>query len=134
MSTPRDTFSALDFMTWVLINIGNQWAPATEVDITAGDPTAFDTSELVAWGAGQVGVYIPRGANAQIAYAEERERLIPVDMGVRLRGAILWTPGRMAISLGMRRTIESANGRVSIVRNVTASRFEKAAKIPGVKY
>lgn len=130
----RNTFSSLDFTFWVQKHIGDDFVENVQVDASNPDPNTFSISELVQWGAAQVGVFIPDGADNQIAYAEARQRLLPPADALRKRGAILWTPGTMTISLGMGRTIEGVNGKVALVRGADPSRFQKAALIPGVRY
>lgn len=132
--TFRDTFSSLDFTYWVQLQIGDRYNEFADLSNAATDPNEFSMSELVRWASSQVGVFMPKGADQQIEYAESKNRLIPVEDGLTLRGAVLWYPSFIVISLGMGRTIEAVDGRVGLVRNASAGRFSKAAKIPGVRY
>lgn len=128
----RDTFSSHDFVFWVLSQIGGNFVFDAQFSPT-NDPNQFNIAELVQWGCKQVGVFIPATADEQIAYAESKQRLISIEDAKRKRGAILWLPGQVAISIGGQRTIESVNGKVGLVRRTTTA-FEKAAQLPGVNY
>jgi cell wall-associated NlpC family hydrolase len=124
-----------DFVGFALAQAGDQYIFGTEVDLSNPDPNAFDCSELTEWCAHQAGVYLPDGSGPQIDYCAKKGTIISVAKAIKTRGALLWHPGHIAISLGDGRTIE-AMGRAYGVRQGTASttRFTRGALVPGLNY
>jgi cell wall-associated NlpC family hydrolase len=130
----RGTRLSADFVYWVQKQIGNRYVAGTQVNLGSFDPGTFDGAELVQWGAAQVGVYLPEGANAIIEYCEANGSIVSLDRAERFRGAIFWRNNYMGISLGNGQVIEQVSGRVGIRKGNPSSRYERAAFIPGVKY
>ena len=57
-----------------------------------------------------------------------------METAIRTRGALLWHPGHIAISLGNGRTIEAANPSAGVVSYGARGRFQAGALIPGMRY
>ncbi|NNC06407.1 hypothetical protein HJC10_26600 [Corallococcus exiguus] len=88
---------------------GKKYVYGAEVAATNRDAKAFDCSELVEWAAAQAGAKVPDGSQNQRAHCREKKTIIPVEEAIRTRGALLFTKGHVAISLGNGMTIEAAN-------------------------
>lgn len=122
--------SAAAFAAVALAQAGDNYVYGAEAAISDPDPNAFDCSELVEWAAGRVGVTFPGTSSTMIEAAIG----ISVEQAIRTRGALLWTPGHIAISLGNGRTIEAANSRVGVVSYSASGRFSRGGLIPGMRY
>lgn len=135
-STPGDgttatgARSAAAFVAVALAQAGDNYIYGAEASASDPDPNAFDCSELVQWAAARVGVPFTDGSSAQIAACHP----ISVEAAIATRGALLWHPGHIAISLGNGRTIEAANSRAGVVSYSAAGRFSRGGKIPGMRY
>lgn len=129
----RGTKSALDFVYWAQRQLGDRYVFGAAVS-SSTDPSSFDCSSLVKWAASMVGVYMPRTSEEQINWCTRHGTRISVDSAKHLRGALLWHPGHVAISLGNGRTIEAANSRVGVVSYGTGNRFQRAARLPSMHY
>jgi hypothetical protein len=132
-TTRRSTKNAGDFVYWAQRQLGDRYVWGAAVSKST-NPTAFDCSSLVKWAASMVGVYMPRTSSEQIAYCARKGTTISVSRAKGIRGALLWHPGHIAISLGNGRTIEAANSRAGVVNYGTGSRFSRAALVPGMRY
>jgi cell wall-associated NlpC family hydrolase len=131
--TRRNTKSAGDFVFWAQKQLGDRYVFGAAVS-SSTNPSQFDCSSLVKWAASMVGVYMPRTSGEQIDYATRKGTRISVESAKKTRGALLWHPGHVAISLGNGRTIEAANSRVGVVNSGTSGRFTRAARLPGMRY
>lgn len=134
MDNPRrGSKSAFDFAYFALKQAGDRYIYGVEVSLSDPNPSAFDCSELVQWAAAQVGVYIPDGSSAQAAYCKQ----ISVDTAIRTRGALLFKPGHVAISLGNGMTIEALNPSLGVRQMSATNRsfsWTSAGLIPGMNY
>lgn len=124
--------TAANFVALALKQAGDRYIFGHEVSKSDPDPDAFDCSELVEWAAARVGASprVPDGSSAQLAHV----RRISVAQGKRTRGALLFHPGHVAISLGDGRTIEAANRRYGVRTLEAGSRFTAAGLLPGLRY
>ena len=123
------------FMRLLLAQVGDVYRLGVEVDLTADDPDAWDCSELVQWAAARCGVTFPDGSAAQLAACQKAGTMLrTVDAGLRQRGALLFHPGHVAISLGDGRVVEAANAKSGVTTNPGAGRFTSAALLPGLTY
>lgn len=129
-STGGGKGTAAAFVSYALAQAGDTYIYGAETTASDPDPNAFDCSELVQWAAGRAGVAFVDGSSAQIAAC----RPVSVDTAIQTRGALLWAPGHVAISLGNGRTIEAANSRVGVVSYPAAGRFSRGGLIPGLAY
>lgn len=130
-STPAGkTPTASAFVTVALSQVGDVYRLGAEASITDDDPTAFDCSELVQWALGRVGVTFVDGSAAQVA----KLKPVTVAVGLATRGALLYTPGHIAISLGDGRVVEAANAKSGVTLNGAGRRFTSAGLIPGLTY
>jgi cell wall-associated NlpC family hydrolase len=125
--------SASAFVQVALGQAGDPYVWGAEASKGDPNPRAFDCSELVEWAAGRVGVYIPDGSSAQIAFC----RKISVSSAIRTRGALLHKPGHIAISLGNGRTIEAVGTGYGVRTMSATSRsfnWSSGGLIPGMRY
>lgn len=136
---PRDTGdgkagggarTAGEFVRIALEQAGDAYVYGAEAAKSDPDPDAFDCSELVEWALARVGVTFVDGSANQLA----RVKRIPVDKAIRTRGALLFHPGHVAISLGDGRTIEAANRSYGVRSLSAAGRFTAAGLVPGLNY
>lgn len=132
--TRLGTLLRSDFLYWVQKQIGNRYVTGVVVDLDNPDPNVFDGSELVAWGAHQIGAFMPGKANDQMNYMHNQGTEISLGSGIATSGAILWRNNFIGISLGGDRVIESVKGKVGIIKGGAARRYKRAGKIPGVLY
>ena len=123
------------FISKALAQAGNRYVWGAEARLNDPDPRAFDCSELVQWAAAQAGVSFVDGSQAQRAACRRAGRIISVAQATRTRGALLFTSGHVAISLGDGRTIEARNSRVGVVvGKVPDIRYAEGGLIPGLRY
>jgi len=130
--------TAKQFVDLLVQQEGDTYRLGHEVKLKDPNPDIFDCSELIEWGAHQVGVFMPDYSGNQIAYCEKKGTVISVDEAVKTRGALLWHEGHVAISLGNGKTIEAMNTeRGVVIGNAKTSkghRFTKGALIPDLEY
>lgn len=120
------------FVALALQQAGKSYVFGAEASPSDPDPRRFDCSELVEWAAARAGITprVPDGSSAQINHC----RSIPVSQAIRTKGALLWTPGHIAISLGNGKTIEAMNSQAGIRQGpATTSRFRRGGLIPGAQ-
>lgn len=121
------------FVKYALEQAGDRYTFGAEASASDADPDAFDCSELVEWAASRAGVKFVDGSVNQIA----RAKAIPLEQGIRTRGAVLFRPGNpnhIAISLGNGRTIEAKGRKYGVLESSAAGRFTRAGLIPGLRY
>lgn len=129
-TAPSGHRSAIEFVRIAQAQAGDRYVYGAETRPTDPDPDAWDCSELVQWAAARAGVTFVDGSLAQINAC----KAIPVEQGITTRGALLWLPGHIAISLGNGRTIEARGRRYGVVEASAAGRFRRAGLIPGLNY
>jgi peptidoglycan hydrolase-like protein with peptidoglycan-binding domain len=126
--------TAESFVQRALSQAGDRYVYGAEVNLNDPNPTAFDCSELVEWAAHQVGVFMPDGTMNQIPYCQRNNTVISIDQAKRTRGALLFRPEHVAISLGNGMTIE-ARGSAYGVGSFSANReWTLGALVPGLRY
>jgi cell wall-associated NlpC family hydrolase len=114
---------------------GDRYVYGAEVRLDDPDPDAWDCAELVEWAVHQAGGKICDGSQLQRAACRRAGTMIPVELGLATRGALLFTDTHVAISLGNGWTIE-ARGKawgVGIFRAVGRG-WKEAARVPGLRY
>jgi hypothetical protein len=119
------------FVALALQQAGKTYRFGAEASPSDPNPRAFDCSELVEWCASRVGISpkVPDGSSAQKAHCTP----ISVTQGINTKGALLFVPGHVAISLGNGKTIEAMNPSSGIRQGNAAGRFTSAGKIPGAQ-
>lgn len=127
------TLLASDFMYWVKKQIGNKYVTGVSVNLSSSNPSVFDGAELAAWAATQVGAFLPGTPGDQINYCINQGVGVSVATALSHAGYLVWRDDTIAITLGNNKVIESVSGKVGIGK-VTASRYTKAAKVPGLLY
>ncbi len=132
---PAPEATAEAFVLRALAQAGDRYVFGAEARLSDPDPREFDCSELVQWAAHQVGITIPDGTKYQLPHCERAGTLISVEEAVRTRGALLFRPGHVAISLGDGRTIEAKGSAYGVGRFSAHGRgWTTGALIPGMKY
>lgn len=124
------------FVSLALQQAGDRYVFGAEASPSEPDPRQFDCSELVEWAAARAGISpkVPDGSAAQKAHCQRHGTMISVQAGINTKGALLFSPGHVAISLGNGKTIEAMNPSQGVRQgNATASRFKEAGKIPGAQ-
>jgi cell wall-associated NlpC family hydrolase len=122
--------TAEDLVAAAVAQAGDVYKLGAEAKVSDPDPDAFDCSELVQWAAGRAGVKFPDGTAAQLKAVKP----IPVAQALRTRGALLFHPGHVAISLGNGRTIEAMGRKYGVLEASSAGRFTSGGLIPGLRY
>jgi hypothetical protein len=123
------------FVQRALAQVGDEYIFGAEANLNDPNPKAFDCSELVQWAAHQVGVSIPDGTMNQLPHIRRAGMTISVDEAVRTRGALLFAPGHVAISLGNGQTIEARGRRHGVNIFSTRNRgWTIGGRIPGMRY
>lgn len=117
------------------IVLGHQGRPVvTLTDAVQDDPDRFDMATLVVYAAAQCGVLLPASAADQFALCQRRGTIVAVDTALLVRGALLFTPDTVAVSVGDPARAVAAAGRVAAVTPASAGRYTAAALIPGLIY
>jgi cell wall-associated NlpC family hydrolase len=138
-----------DVLLWAVAQDHKRYIFGTEVSAATGDPKAFDCSELVEWSCNRAKVTpaMPDGAVNQYAHCRNAGTTISIGEARRTRGALLFsgpgfTGGRtgrtaihhVAFSLGNDTTIEARGTKWGVGCWSIGTRFNFAARIPGVDY
>lgn len=123
------------FVQLALKQAGKRYLQTRSISYGRGtNPRVFDCSSLVYWAAVNTGFNLPSWAlntSQQHKFATQRGLWIPVERGLRTRGAILWKPGHTAISLGNGRTIEAMGTKYGVLEAKAGHRFTRAWMLPG---
>lgn len=118
------------FISIALSQAGKRYVFGAEASPSDANPRAFDCSELVEWSAARAGINpkVPDGSSAQLAHSQR----ISVQAGINTKGALLFMPGHVAISLGNGKTIEAMNPSSGVRQgNANGRSWSAAGKIPG---
>ncbi|MCK8496861.1 MULTISPECIES: peptidoglycan-binding protein [Myxococcus] len=132
---PGTKGSAETFVQKALAQRGDRYVFGAETKMSDKNPSKWDCSELVEWAAHQAGVKVPDGTMNQLPYFKQKGTTISVDEALRTRGALLYRPGHVAISLGDGRTIEARGSAYGV--NIFSAHnrgWTAGALIPGLKY
>lgn len=123
------------FVSLALQQTGKRYIFGVEAAASDPNPRAFDCSELVEWAAARTGIpKVPDGSAAQLAHCRAKGTLITVGQGINTKGALLFMPGHVAISLGNGKTIEAMNPSNGVRQgNATGRAWTAAGTIPGAK-
>lgn len=144
------------FVKKLLSQEGDKYIFGHEVSMSDTDPHAFDCSELVEWGAYQVGVQprVPDGSWHQARHCKNHGKIIPVSEALKTRGALLFRfrtkdgqvhnpfvssvrpySAHVAVSLGDGRTIEARGSKYGVgVFNAVGRDWTHAGLLPGIDY
>lgn len=123
------TKSSIDYAYWASRFVADG-SPSDYTDIgpeTTGAP-------LVAWSAAQVGITVS-STWAILVSALTTE--VTVDYALRTRGAMLYSPTKIAVSLGLYDVIDIVNGRYFVQRLTYASaqaKWSHGLLLPGATY
>lgn len=119
------------FVSLALTQAGKKYVFGAEASPSDPNPRAFDCSELVEWCASRVGISpkMPDGSSAQKAHCKG----ISVTQAINTKGALLFLPGHVAISLGNGKTIEAMNPSNGVRQGTASGRFSSGGLIPGAQ-
>lgn len=119
------------FVALALQQAGKRYVFGAEAKPSDPNPRAFDCSELVEWCAARVGINprVPDGSSAQKAHCKP----ISVAQAAKTKGALLFVPGHVAISLGNGKTIEAMNPSAGVRQGNVGNRFRSGGLIPGAQ-
>ncbi|QRN97395.1 peptidoglycan-binding protein [Archangium violaceum] len=132
---PGSPATAEAFVQMALSQAGDRYVFGAEVRLDDPNPEEFDCSELVQWAAHQVGVSIPDGTMNQLPHIQRAGKEISVERAFRTRGALLFRPGHVAISLGDGRTIEAKGSQYGVgVFSAHGRKWTTGGLIPGLMY
>jgi peptidoglycan hydrolase-like protein with peptidoglycan-binding domain len=133
--TPGGRGTAEAFVQKALAQNGDRYVFGAETNLNDPNPNTFDCSELVQWAAAQVGVSIPDGTMNQLPHIQNAGKGISVDQALHTRGALLFRPGHVAISLGDGRTIEAKGSAYGVgIFSANGRGWTAGGLIPGMKY
>lgn len=132
---PAAKGTAEDFVQKALAQRGDRYVFGAETNLNDKNPDTFDCSELVQWAAHQAGVTVPDGTMNQVPFFKQKGTQISVDQALKTRGALLYRPGHVAISLGDGRTIEARGSAYGVnIFSAQGRGWTSGALIPGLKY
>jgi cell wall-associated NlpC family hydrolase len=120
-----------------LQQVGKQYIYGAEASASEPNPRAFDCSELIEWACARIGVSptFPDGTDGQEAHCRNNGTIISVADAVNLKGALLFQPGHVALSLGDGSTVEAMNSARGVTKgNANGRGFTVGARIPGCSY
>lgn len=123
------------FVALALQQQGDQYVYGATPTAGTVDPRQFDCSSLVQWAAGRVGISgVPRTSETQEAHCRARGTIMSVQAGINTKGALLFSNGHVAISLGNGKTIEAMNSSQGVRQGNAAGRgWHSSGKIPGAQ-
>ncbi len=132
---PAGRGTAEAFVQKALAQAGDRYIFGAETNLNDPNPSAFDCSELVQWAAHQVGITVPDGTMNQLPAFQRAGTTMSVDEALRTRGALLFRPGHVAISLGDGRTIEARGSAYGVgIFSAHNRGWTVGARIPGMQY
>lgn len=132
---PLQQGTASAFVAKALEMEGKPYIFGAEADLKDPSPRAFDCSELVQWACAQVGVSIPDGSGAQSLHCINERTVLSATQAALVRGALLFRPGHVAISLGDGRTVEARGHAYPVGIFSAAGRgWTAGALVPGMRY
>lgn len=128
--------TAIAFVEAALSQQGKPYVFGAEVRLNDLNPPAFDCSELVQWAAARVGLSLPDGTMNQLPFCQQRGTTISVAQALLVRGALLFRPGHVAISLGDGTTIEARGAEygVGVFEGAEHRPWFTGALVPGLRY
>ena len=124
-------FRSGSFVAFALQQTGKRYVLGAEAKASDPNPRAFDCSELVEWSAARAGIKgVPDGSSAQLAHVKK----ITVFQAIHTKGALLFMPGHVAISLGNGKTIEAMNPSQGVRQgNATGRAWTAGGVLPNAK-
>lgn len=124
------------FVSSALQQTGDRYQWGAEARPSDPNPRLWDCSELVQWAAARAGIRpaVPDGSANQRAHCQRHGTMISSTVARRTKGALLFSPGHVAISLGNGKTIEAMNPAQGVRQGKFDGRgWNGYAKIPGAK-
>lgn len=124
------------FVSTALKQAGKRYVWGAEASPSDPNPRAFDCSELVQYAASRAGIRpaVPDGSANQLSHCRRHGTTVSVNNGINTKGALLFQPGHVAISLGNGKTIEAMNPSQGVRQgNAKGRSWSAAARVPGAK-
>ena len=129
--------TAEEFVQKCLQEVGDEyeWGAAAQPGTDPSQTTEWDCSGLVYTKLHELGIDVPRSSTAQLDWVIEHGTAIPLEEGVRTRGALLLRDGHVAVSLGDGNTVEAMGEEYGVLVASTSHRsFTHAGRVPGLSY
>jgi Putative peptidoglycan binding domain/NlpC/P60 family len=129
--------TAEQFVQKCLQEVGDEyeWGEAAQPGTDPSQTTEWDCSGLVYTKLHELGIDVPRSSTEQLDWVIKNGTAIPLDEGVRTRGALLLRVGHVAVSLGDGRTVEAMGEDYGVLVASTSQRgFTHAGRVPGLSY
>jgi cell wall-associated NlpC family hydrolase len=111
---------------------GKRYVYGAQDSASDPNPSAFDCSMLVQWCCERNAINdCPRTSEAQQSWCSKNGTLTSIQAGITTKGALLFQPGHVAISLGNGKTIEAMNEAQGVRQGNANNRgWTAAGRIP----
>jgi len=129
--------TAEQFVQKCLLEVGDEyeWGAAAPPGTDPSQTTEWDCSGLVYTKLHELGIDVPRTSTEQLDWVIRNKTAIPLEEGVRTRGALLLRVGHVAVSLGDGNTVEAMGEDYGVLVASTSNRgFTHAGRVPGLSY
>ena len=119
-----------EFVKHAMSQIGTRYVLGDKAGQSSTDPKTIDCSGLVRWAAQRAGGNIPDGSWHQ----NKAMKKMPLSEAIDTRGALLYKPGHIAISLGNGLAVEAQPGMGVVVLPAVGRGWTSGGKVPGLNY
>lgn len=129
--------TAEQFVQKCLQEVGDEyeWGAEAKPGTDPSQTTEWDCSGLVYTKLLELGIDVPRSSTEQLEWVIESGTAIPLEEGLRTRGALLLRAGHVAVSLGDGKTVEAMGEQYGVLVGSTSNRgFTHAGRVPGLSY
>lgn len=123
------------FVALCLQQAGKSYVYGAQPSASDPNPRSFDCSALVQWAAKRTGIPDPgRTTDTQEAACRRAGTTLSVQSAINTKGALLFQPGHVAVSLGNGKTIEAMNEQAGVRQgNANGRGFTAGGMLPGAK-
>jgi cell wall-associated NlpC family hydrolase len=119
-----------EFVEHLSSQVGTRYRLGGKAASSDDDPKVIDCSGLVRWAALRAGGHLPDGSWHQM----RAMRRLTVDDAVKTRGALLYKPGHIAVSLGNGLAIEAQPDLGVAMLPAVGRGWTHGGKVPGLDY